>query len=145
MVTTVPENAVREALIADVPEAIEKIKKALAGHFHLTIARNYNDALQQIKSDRFSVVICGTHFDDSRMLELLGTVKMDLKMLHLPFVCFRHLHSRWSEETEHGIQLSAELLGACKFIDDAYNLKDEEILHAVQDCINIKEAASPTA
>ncbi len=133
--------ALREALIADVPEAIPKIERALDGHFKLTIAKTYKHALDEIQTNRFSVVICGTHFDDSRMLELLGTVKMELKMLHLPFICFRHLHSRWSDETEHGIQLSAELLGACKFIDDAYNLKDDEVLHAVEDCIAINAAA----
>jgi hypothetical protein len=58
----------------------------------------------------------------------------------LPFICFRHLHSRWSAETDQGIRMTAELMGACKFIDDAHCLSDEEIRHAVEECIAVGHA-----
>jgi response regulator RpfG family c-di-GMP phosphodiesterase len=122
-------------LVCDEPEAVERLIKAIGTHYELILAQTVEDAVSLIKSGRISLVICGENFDGSRMLELLGIVKSDEKTRDLPFLCFRHLHSRFSAEVMQGVKMSAEQLGACHFIDEAFHLKDEEIRKAVEECI----------
>jgi response regulator RpfG family c-di-GMP phosphodiesterase len=141
----VRKRRVPRVLIADIASAVERLRKALNGdNYELIETPNCDDALAKIKNEHLDLIIVGVHFDESRMFELLGTVKMELKMLDLPFICFRHLHSRWSEATDQGIRMTAELMGACKFIDDAHNLSDEEIRHAVEECISVGQAKAVT-
>jgi len=122
-------------LICEVPEAVERLHKAIGDNYGIILAQTVEDAVSLLKSRRIRLIICGEDFDGSRMLELLTQVKTDEKTRHLPFMCFRHLHSRFSPEVIQGIKMSAELLGACRFIDEAFNLKDAEIFKAIHDCI----------
>jgi len=138
----VSKHRVPRVLIADVAEAVERLRAVLDGHYEVIETLNYDDALSRIKNEELDLVIVGDCFDESRMFELLGTVKMEMKMLHLPFICFRHLHSRWSPATDQGIRMTAEMMGACKFIEDAHKLSDEEIRHAVAECISVNQVGA---
>src|SRR5215471_8792858 len=109
-------------LIADIPEAFERLKKALAAYYQLDYAENYDQAVSLLKANHYDLLICGEHFDDSKMFELLGAARFELNLHHLAMVCFRHLHSRFSAQVHKAVQMSAELMGACTFIDEAYNI-----------------------
>jgi DNA-binding NtrC family response regulator len=130
----------RNILVCEEPEAVERLHKALGDHYELVLAKTIEDAVSLIRSGRISMVICGENFDGSRMLELLGRVKTDERMRDLPFLCFRHLHSRFSAEVMQGVKMSAEQLGACHFIDEAFHLKDEDIRKAIEDCMQAQPA-----
>jgi PleD family two-component response regulator len=122
-------------LVADAPEATERLKKALSDHYQLDFAEHYLQAVSMLKSTHYDLLICGEHFDDSKMFELMGAVRFELNMHHLAMLCFRHLHSRFSAKVHEAVRLSAEQLGACKFIDEANAFSDADILKAVEDCI----------
>jgi hypothetical protein len=131
-IINLPSNYI---LVCEEPESVERLRGAVGDHYQLVLAQTVEDAVALIKSGRICLVICGEKFDGSRMLELLGTVKTDERTRDLPFLCFRHLHSRFSAEVMQGVKMSAELLGACHFIDEAFHLKDEDIRKAIEDCI----------
>ena len=122
-------------LVADTQEAYGRLKKALSTQHEIDFAENYEQAIVLLKTNKYDLLICGEHFDDSKMFELMGAAKFELQLHDLAMICFRHLHSRFSARVKKAVQMSAELLGACKFIDDAYDLDDASILKAVNDCI----------
>jgi DNA-binding NtrC family response regulator len=128
-------------LVADQADAFQRLEKALASHYELALAENYEQAVSKLKSGHFDLLICGEHFDDSKMFELMGAAKFELNLHDLAMICFRHLNSRFSASVHRAVQMSAELMGACKFIDDAYNLDDAAILKAVDDCLASKAPA----
>lgn len=128
-------------LVADTQDAFDRLKRALASHYELDFAETYDQAIAMLKANKYVLLICGEHFDDSKMFELMGAAKFELQLVDLAMICFRHLHSRFSARVKKAVQMSAELLGACKFIDDAYDLDDASILKAVNDCISAKAPA----
>src|SRR6516165_1842919 len=111
-------------LVADVPEACERLKQALSSHYEIDDASNYDEAITLLKSNHYDLLICGEHFDDSKMFELMGAARFELNLHHLAMICFRHLHSRFSSRVHKAVQMSAELMGACTFIDEAYDIDD---------------------
>jgi hypothetical protein len=126
-------------LIADVPEATERLRRALSASYELEYAELYGKAISLLRDRDYDLLICGQHFDDSKMFDLMGAVRTELKLMNLPMMCFRHLHTTtFSDDVQKGVQMTAELLGACKFIDEAYQLNDEDILEAVDGCIATK-------
>jgi|SRR6516165_484656 hypothetical protein len=122
-------------LIADTPEAFERLKQALSHHYHLDFAENYDQAISLLKANHYDLLICGEHFDDSKMFELMGAARFELNLHHLAMLCFRHLHSRFSAKVHKAVQMSAEQMGACKFIDEAHDINEADILKAVEECI----------
>lgn len=128
-------------LVADAPEPSERLKKALSTHYQLDFAQQYDQAVSMLKSTQYDLLICGEHFDDSKMFELMGAVRFELNLHHLAMLCFRHVNSRFSARVHEAVRLSAEQLGACKFIDESNDFSDVEILKAVDDCIAAYAAA----
>ncbi|PWT99123.1 MAG: hypothetical protein C5B53_05790 [Candidatus Melainabacteria bacterium] len=128
-------------LVADAPEAFDRLKKALSHQYQLDFAEHYDQAISLLKSNHYDLLICGEHFDDSKMFELMGAAKFELKLHDLAMLCFRHLHSRFSAQVHKAVQMSAELMGACRFIDEAHDIDDAAILKAVEECIAFHAAS----
>jgi hypothetical protein len=63
------------------------------------------------------IIICGIHFDDSRMFELLRAIKADSYLRSIPFICVRLLGSNLAPTLIQSLEISCELLGAASFID----------------------------
>jgi hypothetical protein len=99
-------------LVADAPEAIPLHHRILSPRYEVRTVIDYTAACDLVTRD-VDLVVCGVHFDDSRMFEFFSTVRRWPK----PFVCFRGLATPLLPGALHVIRLAGEVLGSAGFID----------------------------
>jgi hypothetical protein len=99
-------------LVADAPEAIPLHRKILAPVYHLRTVIDYTAACDLATKD-VDLVVCGVHFEESRMVDFFSTVSRIPK----PFVCFRSIETPIQPAALHVIKLAGEVLGSVGFID----------------------------
>jgi CheY-like chemotaxis protein len=103
-------------LIADCPEGAEIIKQCLSPMHDLVLVHNLTAATRLIANVDFDAVIAGTHFDDSRMIELLRAVRAEARYADKPFIAVRVLPTTMSVDLEANAKQMATVLGATAFI-----------------------------
>jgi CheY-like chemotaxis protein len=103
-------------LAAVPPEAQAILRLALGKAATLLPAHTTEEALG-IVAQGVDIIICGIHFDDSRMFELLRAVKADPGLGKIPFVCVRLVGSNLTPTLVQSLEMSCALLGAAVFID----------------------------
>lgn len=118
-------------LVADRPTGIQTIHNVMGSDFHIMSATCFADAESLIRSSklRFSLILCGVHFDDSRMFDLAALVQHSEPRAHGPLVIFRDLDSQLDAAFFRSIQLSAKVLGAAGFVD----LFELKLKHGIAD------------
>ena len=105
-----------QVLAAFPPFALERLEKMLAGRVELLPATAMQPAMQTLERDlKISLVICGVHFDGSRMYDLLRYVRT--RHPRLPFLCCRILNSELPQISGESITLAAQSLGAAGYAD----------------------------
>ena len=77
-------------LVADVPRGVETIRTIAGALATVTGAHSLTEALKHLKSGP-ELVICGVHFDESRMFDLLRIAKVEPTLQAVPFLCFREI------------------------------------------------------
>jgi hypothetical protein len=112
-----PEGS--KILVADAPEAVPLHHKILAPHYEVRTVIDYQAACDLVKKD-VDLVVCGVHFDESRVFDFFSTVRCIPK----PFVCFRSLATPLTPGALRVIKLAGEVLGSVGFIDFV-NLREE--------------------
>ena len=70
------------------------------------------------------LIVCGIHFDDSRMFDLLRLAKADPSIQAVPFLCFRDMDSELTLPIFDSLQIACQALGAVEFID-LFHLKSQ--------------------
>jgi hypothetical protein len=97
--------------------AIPSLERVLGGYVGFLPVHSLSQAkaLLQSNADRISLVVCGVHFDESRMFDLLRYVRESFP--RIPFVCCRVLEMQYSQISIPAIALSAASLGAATFFD----------------------------
>jgi len=104
------------ALAAFPPFALELAERVLANDLELVPVKTMADAVNALAAHSdFRVVLCGVHFDESRMYDLLQHVRTAYPAL--PFLCCRILDSEIPRISREAIRIAAESLGATFFID----------------------------
>lgn len=78
-------------LVADLPSGIATLRNVLGERATFIHADTIDAALKSSKSA--DMIVCGIHFDDSRMFDLLRLVKADSQSRSIPFLCYRDLGS----------------------------------------------------
>ncbi len=116
-------------LVADRPAGIATIRNVLGADVNIVSSTTFSDAeaLLQDRSKQFSLILCGVHFDDSRMFDLAVLAQRAGPGSHGPLVIFRDLDSQLDATFFRSIELSAKVLGAAGFVD----LFDLKIKHGV--------------
>lgn len=109
-------TARRRLLVAVRPQDRDLVVLALGTEFDLTIAYTGAEALMAVQQG-VDMIICGVHFDEGRMFELLRALKADPRTQAIPFVPVLGYGSAHSEAIRHGIRSAALSLGAAAFID----------------------------
>jgi hypothetical protein len=99
-------------LVADAPAAIPLHHRILAPRYEVRTVIDYTAACDLATRD-VDLVVCGVHFDDSRMFEFFSTVRR----MGRPFICFRGLTTPLLPGALHVIRLAGEVLGSAGFID----------------------------
>jgi hypothetical protein len=103
-------------LVAEVPRVIPVVQEAWADHFRLTICSTMPQA-ERLLATRFDVIVCGTHFAESKMFELLRLAKTSIESQQTPFLCVRVLEGELDDPAFQRISMAAKALGAAGFID----------------------------
>ena len=105
-----------QILAATPPNGEPILRRALGDAATLLPAHTLEEALDVI-AQGVDIIVCGIHFDESRMFELLRAVKADPRVNKTPFVCVRLIGSNLTPTLIQSLDISCALLGAAKFID----------------------------
>ena len=105
-----------EVLAADVPEMDERIQDCLPGH-EIVFVRTLPEAISTLRHNRFSLVVIGLHFDESRMFELLSHVRSLREYDQVPVVCIQGLEVVIPEGVIRTFDMAVKVLGGTAFVD----------------------------
>lgn len=106
----------KRVLAADTPEGVNTLRNVLGHTLEIVEAGCFEGALKQ-SSSGIDLIICGIHFDESRMYDLLRLVKANPVTRAIPFICFRDMDSALSPPVLESLQIACNALGAVAFID----------------------------
>jgi DNA-binding NarL/FixJ family response regulator len=124
-------------LVADGRGPGGRVPRVLATEHEITLTSKFDSAVELAEKSSFDLVMCNVQFDDSRMLELLQSIKKGKHKPHLPFLCYRDFKTALSLQLERGAELAARELGASGFIDASDNttLNDADLLQIVREAL----------
>ena len=125
-------------LVADVPDADDKIRDCLPGH-ELVFVRTLGEAIRGLRSDGFKLVVIGMHFDESRMFELLQYVKALPEYTDVPVICVQCLEVGLADAVLKNMDDAVKALGGTAFVD----LRDHS-LHFRSHCEFLEQVAAET-
>lgn len=74
------------------------------------------DATSRLSPDT-GIIVCGVHFDQGAMFDLLRVVKADPATSSIPFLLIVRRNTSHSEAMIDGIRSAAKILGVSAFID----------------------------
>lgn len=103
-------------LVAEVPGVIPVVQEAWSDHFKLTFCCSMQEA-DRLLALHFDVIVCGTHFAESKMFELLRHAKTSPASCETPILCVRVLDGELDSSAFQGISLATAALGAAGFVD----------------------------
>lgn len=103
-------------LVALRPEEVPLLRRDLEGHFDFTIAHTLKEATASIDG-RTGLIICGLHFDEGAMFDLLKEVKSHPQWRDIPFFLILREDTTYGHAIIKAVRQAAKLLGADDFID----------------------------
>jgi CheY-like chemotaxis protein len=109
-------SVTKRALAADRPEGIDTLQNILKTGVDLLSATTLEAAVQGLQQP-VDLIVCGVHFDDSRMFDLLIHVRADRRTRDTPFLIFRDLESELDTVFFKSMEIASKALGAAGFID----------------------------
>jgi CheY-like chemotaxis protein len=102
-------------LVAGIQAEIDRVCRTMSHAHELVTAKTLETAVNQIHRQGVDLIICGVQFDDSRMFELLSTLKNNGHR-EVPFIVLRELPTRLSAQIEEISKEAVLLLGATDYI-----------------------------
>ena len=105
-----------KVLVADVPEADDKIRDCLPGH-DLHFVRTLGQAVRELRQDGYQLIVIGMHFDDSRMFELLRYVRSLPHHRDVPVICVQCEEVMLSDAVLKNMEDAVKALGGTAFVD----------------------------
>jgi hypothetical protein len=103
-------------LVACPPLAFAIIERVLGPYAELTFVNRLPTARTQLAAHAdIAMVVCGVHFDESRMFDLLRYAQQDRP--DAPFICVRLLDQEATRLQAEGIARSCKVLGAVDYVD----------------------------
>lgn len=106
----------KKILIAEAADAIPIIKDALGDTFDLTFCTDMDDVIGHL-SKKTGLILCGAHFDDCQMYELLKLAKSLPHAAPIPFLGVRLLRGKLRDDMYETVQTTIRALGGEGFID----------------------------
>lgn len=103
-------------LVADSPEAIAVFRAALATSFELEPVTTFGQA-QAALARPPALVVCGCHFDEGRMYDLLRLMKATPGLDHLPFMAVRCMQGELEDTLYESVKIAVRALGGNAFVD----------------------------
>lgn len=103
-------------LVADTPESVEVFRHTLTSSFDLAPASTF-DAARAALEPRPALVVCGCHFDEDRMYDLLRLIKAAPALGNLPFLAVRCLEGELEDTLYESVKIAVRALGGNAFVD----------------------------
>lgn len=105
-------------LIADAPEGVEAFRRALSTPFELRVAADV-EAAKAALADGPALVVCGCHFDEGRMYDLLRHLKASADLATLPFMAVRCSEGELAldDALYESVKIAVRALGGNAFVD----------------------------
>jgi len=95
----------------------ERLKRSLGEKHQIAQVDTIEKAISAVRNQTFDLVICGVHFDESRMFELLRIFKENQSQRPKPFICFQYGSLPFGEGAGKAVIQAAELIGASCYLD----------------------------
>ena len=104
-------------VVADSAVAVERVRGTLAAMpFGQVVANTLPEAEAAVTADT-PLVICGCHFDDGRMYDLLRYLKARPALAGIPFLSVRVLAGELDDAMYESVKIATHVLGGDGFID----------------------------
>lgn len=104
-------------VVADSAAGVERVRGALAGiPLGLVGVHTLPEAREAVAPET-PLVICGCHFDDGRMYELLRHLKAQPALEDVPFLSVRALAGELDDALYESVKIATHVLGASGFVD----------------------------
>jgi hypothetical protein len=108
----------KQVLAACPPSALPTIERLLGSHVALIAAHSLEAAQQALQRNaELAMVVCGIHFDESRMYELLEYTRQHFPSI--PFISVRILDTKLPPISRHSIAIATQSRGAVAYVDFA--------------------------
>jgi CheY-like chemotaxis protein len=104
-------------LVADLPEAALVLRQSLTAPFTVREAATLDDAKQLLAQEVPSLVVCGCHFDDGRMYDLLRHLKATARLSKVPYLAVRCLEGELDDSLYESVKIAVRALGGSGFVD----------------------------
>jgi hypothetical protein len=106
----------KKILIAEAADAIPIAEDVLGDTFDLTFCTDMDDVIGHL-SRKTGLILCGAHFDDCQMYELLKLAKSLPHVAPIPFVGVRLLRGQLRDDMYETVPATIRALGGEGFID----------------------------
>ena len=103
-------------LVADAPESVEAFRRALTTPFELAAVTNL-EAAKSALQDSPALVVCGCHFDEGHMYDLLRHMKAAPALAGTPFMAIRCLEGELDDALYESVKIAVRALGGNAFVD----------------------------
>jgi hypothetical protein len=106
----------RPIVVADRPEAFDVLRATLPGGVQLASAATLAEARNAVRPDT-PLVVCGCHFDDGRMYDLLRYLQAHPPLARVPFLTIRALEGELDDAMYESVKIATQALGGVGFVD----------------------------
>ena len=103
-------------LVADAPPAFAAFRDALASPFELVAASTFAQARAALQPPP-ALVVCGCHFDEGRMYDLLRLLKATPALERVPFMAVRCMEGELDDALYESVKIAVRALGGSAFVD----------------------------
>lgn len=108
-------RTLKRLLVAAAPESILAVSRALESHFTLIGAGSVAEAQSRVVQG-IDLILCGLHFDEGRMFDLLRYVKANPATKSIPFLCIKSGDGTLSPALLESVEIASKALGADGFV-----------------------------
>lgn len=109
-------NLPKRILAADDQAGFAMLQATLDGAYDWIYARTLHEAVEQLR-EGLDMIVCGVHFDESRMFDFLRISKAAPATKSVPFLCYRDLDSDLGPAVLEAMEIAVKALGAVAFVD----------------------------
>jgi hypothetical protein len=104
-------------VVADHLESFQAFRDAFASGHPLVHAATFDEARAAL-ADAPALVVCGCHFDEGRMYDLLRQLKAEAALRHVPFLAVRCVEGELLDDALYeSVKIAVRALGGNAFVD----------------------------
>jgi hypothetical protein len=114
---TIPHMSLPRILVADQEDAFQAFRDALTTSYTLVHAASF-DVARAALAEPPALVVCGCHFDDGRMYDLLRHLKAEASLRGVPFLAVRCMEGELLDDALYeSVKIAVRALGGNAFVD----------------------------